>query len=118
MDNQFLKMNVDGLEKNISDLQRDNESLKQAVLNVSASVEGLSRKISMLEKGLATKTDITHVKQLIKQTEVVKKINKSEPIRTDCKVSVNLDGKVIAESIVERTTDGFKMSANDIKGVY
>jgi len=36
---------------------------------------------------------------MIKQSEVVKKINESEPIGTDCKVSINLDGKVIAESI-------------------
>ncbi|KXH90020.1 hypothetical protein A9485_14205 [Bacillus cereus] len=101
MDNQFLKMRVDGLEKNVSDLQSDNEGLKQALLDVSTRVEGLSRKISMLEQGLATKTDLTHVKQLIKQSEVVKKINESEPIRTDCKVSIKLDGKVMAESIAD-----------------
>lgn len=52
MDNQFLKMRVDELEKNVSDLQRDNEGMKQALLSVSTSVEVLSRKISMLEKGV------------------------------------------------------------------
>nr|WP_257205643.1 hypothetical protein [Bacillus cereus] len=36
---------------------------------VSASIEGLSQKVSMLEKGLATKADITHVQKLIKQSE-------------------------------------------------
>ena len=35
----------------------------------------------------------------------------------DCKVGVSLDGKVVAESIVEQTTDGFKITATDIKGV-
>ncbi|EOQ06898.1 hypothetical protein IKC_00786 [Bacillus cereus VD184] len=49
-------------EKRINDLQRDNEGLIQTLNCVSASVEGLSRKVSMLEKGLATKADITHVR--------------------------------------------------------
>ncbi|MGI8363364.1 hypothetical protein [Bacillus cereus] len=56
-------------EKRINDLQRDNEGLIQTLNCVSASVEGLSRKVSMLEKGLATKADITHVQELIKQSE-------------------------------------------------
>lgn len=34
----------------------------------------------------------------------------------DSKVGISLDGKVIAESIVEHTTDGLKMSVTDIKG--
>ncbi|MBK5492195.1 hypothetical protein [Bacillus sp. TH13] len=114
MDNQILKMRVDQLEKNVSDLQRDNEGLKQTVLNVATSLEALSRKVSMLEETLATKTDITHVKQLIKQSEVVKKINESEPFGMDCKVSINLDGKVTAESIVEHTADSIKCGV--IKG--
>ncbi|KLA34239.1 hypothetical protein [Bacillus cereus] len=49
-------------EKRINDLQRDNVGLKHTLLNVSASVEGLSRRVSMLEEGLAMKADITHVK--------------------------------------------------------
>ncbi|MGF1433726.1 hypothetical protein ACQUW6_05630 [Bacillus thuringiensis] len=57
------------LEKRVSDLQRDNESLLQTLNVVSASTEGLSRKVSMLEEGLATKADITHVQKLIKQSE-------------------------------------------------
>lgn len=36
--------------KKINDLQRDNEGMKQALLDVSTSVEGL-----------ATKTDKTHI---------------------------------------------------------
>lgn len=35
----------------------------------------------------------------------------------DIKVSIVLDRKVLAESVVGQTTDGFKMSVNDIKGV-
>lgn len=49
------------LEKRVNDLERDNDGLKQAVLDVSASAEVLSRRVSMLEKGLATKADMTHV---------------------------------------------------------
>ncbi|MES9780765.1 hypothetical protein ABWK43_07770 [Bacillus thuringiensis] len=69
MDNQVLEMRVEQLEKNVSNLQRDNEGLKQAVINISTCVEGLCRKFSMLEEGLAMKADITHVQELIKQYE-------------------------------------------------
>ncbi|HDR6289498.1 TPA: hypothetical protein QCU33_005648 [Bacillus cereus] len=64
MDNRYLEMRVDKLEEKVSNLQRDNEGLRQAVLDISTSVEGLCRKISMLEDGLATKTDITHVRKI------------------------------------------------------
>ncbi|WP_000369914.1 hypothetical protein [Bacillus cereus] len=108
MDNQFLKMRVDELEKNVSDLQRDNESMKQALLSVSTNVEVLSRKISMLEKGLATKADITHVQLINKQSEIIKKINDSKSVGMDSKVGISLDGKVILESIVEHTADSIQ----------
>ncbi|MCU4929213.1 hypothetical protein OB999_10595 [Bacillus cereus] len=86
-------------EKKINDLQRDKDGLKRTLLDVSKMVEGLNRRVNMLEEALATKVDVPHVQRMIKQSEVVKKINKSEPIGTDCKVNINLDGKVIAESI-------------------
>ncbi|WP_215571974.1 hypothetical protein [Bacillus mycoides] len=35
----------------------------------------------------------------------------------DSKISILLDGKVLAESIVEQTTDAIKISGNDSKGV-
>ncbi|WP_431106273.1 hypothetical protein [Bacillus paranthracis] len=35
----------------------------------------------------------------------------------DSKVWLSLDGKVTLESIVEQTTDGYKSSATNIKGV-
>ncbi|HGV4076299.1 hypothetical protein OCB70_02155 [Bacillus cereus] len=50
------------LEKRVNDLQRDKEGLIQTLNCVSASVEGLNRRVNMLEEGLATKADITHVK--------------------------------------------------------
>ncbi|HHL0972279.1 TPA: hypothetical protein ACQUHP_003854 [Bacillus cereus] len=92
--------------------------LENQVWGLNKTVADLSTTVSMLSKVVETKTSKDDVQLIIKQSEVVKKINESEPIRTDCKVSINLDGKVMAESLVKHTKDGFKMSANDIKGVY
>ncbi|MGH0585618.1 hypothetical protein ACQVQY_05865 [Bacillus mycoides] len=117
MDNQFFNMRVNELEKNISDLQRDNDGLKQALLDVSTSVEALSRRVSMVEESLATKVDMTHIQEVIKQSEVIRQINDSKSVGMDCKVGVSLDGIVVAESVVKQTTDAIKISANDIKGV-
>ncbi|MEB4819481.1 hypothetical protein [Bacillus thuringiensis] len=105
---------IANLEKSVNDLQRDNEGMKQALLGVSTSVEVLSRKFSMLEKGLATKADITHVQQINKQSEIIKKINDSKSVEMDCKVGLSLDGRVVAESIVEHTADSIKCGV--IKG--
>lgn len=79
-------------------------------------MEGLNRKVSMLEETLATKADITHVQLINKQSEIIKKINDSKSVGMD-KVGVSLDGRVVAESIVEQTIDSIKISANDIEGV-
>ncbi|EEK59174.1 hypothetical protein [Bacillus cereus] len=49
-------------EKKINDLQRDKDGLKQTLLDVSTMVEGLNRRVNMLEGALATKADITHVR--------------------------------------------------------
>ncbi|PGZ44069.1 hypothetical protein COE56_30675 [Bacillus anthracis] len=56
-------------------------------------------------------------KQINKQSEIIKKINGSKTMGMDSKVSISSDGKVILESIVEQTTDCFKITATDIKGV-
>ncbi|MGE6618515.1 hypothetical protein [Bacillus mycoides] len=117
MDNRYIETRFNELEKRVSDLQRDKDGLKQALLNVSTSVEWLSRKVSMVEEALATKADITHVQLINKQSEIIKKINDSKSVGMDCKVGVSLDGRVVAESIVEQTIDAIKISANDIKGV-
>ncbi|MGA5663727.1 hypothetical protein ACPCZR_30460 [Bacillus bombysepticus] len=52
---------IANFEKRINDLQRDKDDLKQTLLDVSTTVEGLNRRINMLEKALATKVGITHV---------------------------------------------------------
>ncbi|SME08022.1 hypothetical protein BACERE00185_02522 [Bacillus mobilis] len=105
------------LERSVNDLQRDRDGLKQTLLHVSTTVEALNRKVDMLEKGLAMKADITHVQQINKQSEIIKKINGSKSVGMDSKVGISLDGKVTLESIVKQTTDGFKITATDIKGV-
>ncbi|MBG9830474.1 hypothetical protein [Bacillus wiedmannii] len=105
------------LERSVNDLQRDRDGLKQTLLHVSTTVEALNRKVDMLEKGLAMKADITHVQQINKQSEIIKKINSSKSVGMDSKVGISLDGKVTLESIVKQTTDGFKITATDIKGV-
>ncbi|WP_272513724.1 hypothetical protein [Bacillus cereus] len=107
-------------EKRINDLQRDNEGLIQTLNCVSASVEALGKKVNMLEKGLATKADITHVQLINKQSEIIKKINDSKSIPMDCKVGVSLDGRVVAESIVEHTADSIKcgvIKGSEINGI-
>ncbi|MED2126330.1 hypothetical protein P4V88_25600 [Bacillus thuringiensis] len=60
---------IANLERSVNDLQRDNDGMKQALLNVSTNVEALNRKVNILEETLATKVGITHVQQLIKQYE-------------------------------------------------
>ncbi|MDR4171199.1 hypothetical protein [Bacillus nitratireducens] len=98
MDNQKNEMKVAVVE------------LRIQVNGLQETIDGLVQKLNMLEEALATKVDITHIQEVIKQSEVIKKINDSKS------VGISLDGRVIAESIVEQTTDGFKMSATDIKG--
>ncbi|HDR6829221.1 TPA: hypothetical protein QCV86_006186 [Bacillus thuringiensis] len=105
---------IANLEKSVNDLQRDNDGLKQTLLHVSTTVEALGEKVSMLEKGLATKADITHVQQINKQSEIIKKINDSKSIPMDCKVRLSLDGRVVSESIVEHTADSIQCGV--IKG--
>lgn len=69
MDNQYFEIKINELEKNVSDLQRNKDGLKQALLDVSTNVEALNRKVNMLEETLATKADVTHVQNLMKQYE-------------------------------------------------
>ncbi|MED1305704.1 hypothetical protein BK704_10655 [[Bacillus thuringiensis] serovar konkukian] len=91
--------------------------LRIQVTGMEQTIVDLARRVTMLEAGLATKADITHVGEIVKESVVIKKIDDSKSVGMDCKVGVSLDGKVVAESIVEQTTNGFKMTATDIKGV-
>ncbi|BAR82344.1 phage protein [Bacillus thuringiensis serovar tolworthi] len=87
-------MKLQILEVQINDLQRE--------------VESLNRSVYVLATKIDSKADKADVFLMIKQSEVVKKINESEPIRTDCKVNIKLDGKFIAESIAEHTADSIQ----------
>ncbi|MDG0946688.1 hypothetical protein [Bacillus paranthracis] len=96
------------LEKRVDDLQRDKEGLIQTLECVLTKVEAVNRKVDMLEEALATKADITHVQQINKQSEIVKKINDSKSVGMDSKVYISLDGKVTLESIVEQKVDSIQ----------
>ncbi|HFJ9371403.1 TPA: hypothetical protein ACGW7B_001911 [Bacillus nitratireducens] len=108
MDNRYIETRFNELEKRVSDLQRDKDGLIQTIDTVSTNVEALSRRVRMLEEALATKADMTHIQEVIKQSEVIKKINDSKSVGMDCKVGVSLDGRVVAESIVEHTADSIQ----------
>ncbi|AIE36872.1 hypothetical protein P4U03_30165 [Bacillus mycoides] len=102
MDNQNYQMKTEIVE------------LRIQVTGLQRTIEGLTRKVTMFEEELATKADITHVQLINKQSEIIKKSNDSKSIPMDCKVGVSLDGRVVAESIVEHTADSIKCGV--IKG--
>ncbi|QRY15666.1 hypothetical protein JTF64_27490 [Bacillus cereus] len=102
MDNQNNEMKVGIVE------------LRIQVTGLQQTIEGLERRVTMLEAGLATKADITHVREIVKGSVVIKKINDSKSVGMDCKVGISLDGRVVAESIVEHTADSIHV--REIKG--
>ncbi len=91
--------------------------LRMQVTGLEQTIVDLVQRVTMLEAGLATKADITHIQQINKQSEIIKKINGSKSVGMDSKVSISLDGKVTLESIVEQKTNAIKVSVNDINGV-
>ncbi|PEO24336.1 hypothetical protein [Bacillus wiedmannii] len=91
--------------------------LRMQVIGLQQTIDELTRRVTMLEAGLATKVGITDVQEMVKESVVIKKINDSKSVGMDCKVGVSLDGRVVAESVVKQTTDGYKMSATNINGV-
>lgn len=82
--------------------------LRIQVTGLQQTIEGLERRVTMLEKGLATKADMNHVREIVKESVVIKKIDDSKSVGIDCKVGISLDGKVILESIVEHTADSIQ----------
>ena len=89
---------IANLERSVNDLQRDNDGMKQALLNVSTNVEALNRKVNMLEETLATKTDITHVQRLVKQSGRIHKMANNKLI-----IEVTADTTEALEGIKEVT---------------
>lgn len=61
---------IANLERSVNDLQRDKDGLKQTLLHVSTTVEVLNRKVDMLEGGLVAKADMTHVREIVKESVV------------------------------------------------
>ncbi|PGS60705.1 hypothetical protein COC69_33210 [Bacillus cereus] len=96
MDNQNNEMKVGIVE------------LRIQVTGLQQTIEELKKRVTMLEGGLATKADITHVREIVKESVVIKKINDSKSVGMDCKVGVSLDGKVLTESIIEHTSDSIQ----------
>ncbi|MED1287358.1 hypothetical protein [Bacillus mycoides] len=80
------------------------------------TVDGLKQYIGDLERKLSEKADVTDIK-VVTRSEIIKKINDSKSVGMDCKVGVSLNGRGVAESLVEQTADAIKISANDIQGV-
>ncbi|MGR6004892.1 hypothetical protein ACT7C0_30180 [Bacillus cereus] len=68
------------------------------------TLERLTSEVAILKDEIAT----------IKRSEVIKKINESEPVEMNCKVSVNLDGKAIAETTIEHTADSIQVTPNGV----
>ncbi|PFZ08466.1 hypothetical protein COL60_16560 [Bacillus pseudomycoides] len=91
--------------------------LSSRVYQLEESADVLKDAISMLEEKVNQKVDVTDVQQVIKRSEVIKKINESPSVGMDSTVRISLDGMVVAESVVEHTTDAIKITANDIQGV-
>ncbi|MGE6682810.1 hypothetical protein ACQKFI_29010 [Bacillus thuringiensis] len=102
MDNQNNEMKVGIVE------------LRIQVVGLRQTIEDLVKRVNMLEENLAMKADINHVRKIAEQSVIIKKINDSKSVGMDCKVGVSLDGRVVAESIVEHTADSIKCGV--IKG--
>ncbi|OTY41039.1 hypothetical protein BK742_18510 [Bacillus thuringiensis serovar pingluonsis] len=96
MDNQNNEMKLGVVE------------LRMQVTGLEQTIVDLARRVTMLEAELATKADITHIQEMVEQSLVIKQINDSKSVGMDCKVEVSLDGKVVAESIVEHTADSIQ----------
>lgn len=88
--------------------------LGSKIYSLERTVENLEKTVSILSAEINTKTNNGDVQRIIKQSEVVKQINDSKSVGMDCKVGVSLDGRVVAESIVEHTADSIKCGV--IKG--
>ncbi|HGO9433327.1 TPA: hypothetical protein ACLBZ7_004302 [Bacillus cereus] len=71
---------------------------------MAETVERVTNEVVILKDEIAT----------IKRSEVIKKINDSEPVEMNCKVSFNLDGKAIAETTIEHAADSIHVTPNGV----
>jgi hypothetical protein len=105
------------LEVSVQQMYSEQMVMRGQIITLNETVNSLKKHIGDLERELSDKVGVTDIKQVVKQSEIIKKINESESVGMDSTVRISLDGLVTAESIVEHTTDAIKISANDIKGV-
>ncbi|MED1305725.1 hypothetical protein BK704_11210 [[Bacillus thuringiensis] serovar konkukian] len=82
--------------------------LRIQVVGLQQTIENLAKRVNMLEENLAMKADINQVREIAEQSVIIKKLNDSKSVGMDCKVGVSLDGRVVAESIVEHTADSIQ----------
>ncbi|MGQ3740074.1 hypothetical protein [Bacillus sp. FDAARGOS_1420] len=115
-DIDVIKHRLETLESTTKQMYTEKMVMKGAINHLSETVDTLRKYVSDLEKKLSKKVDVTEIKQVVKRSELITKINDRKSIGMDCKVGVSLDGKVIAKSVVEHKTDGIKMTVTDIKG--
>ncbi|MGE1039695.1 hypothetical protein ACQKF0_09410 [Bacillus wiedmannii] len=124
MANNRLKVNIDA---DTSEALKQMKVVTEAVNECVAALEKLEQvmgrftnknnSIEIEVPVLLNRKQIAEAITNVKKSELIQKINDSKLMGMDSKVSISLDGKVILESIVEQTTDGFKITATDIKGV-
>ncbi|MES1048480.1 hypothetical protein FOA24_03010 [Bacillus thuringiensis] len=74
------------------------------VYRMGETVEKVTTEVTKLKKEIET----------IKRSEIIKKIDNSEPVEMNCKVSVNLDGKAIAETTIKHAADSIQITPNGV----
>lgn len=82
--------------------------LRMQVIGLQQTIDELTRRVTMLEAETRTKVGITDVREIVKESAVIKKVSDSKSVGMDCKVGVSLDGRVVAKSIVEHTADSIQ----------
>ncbi|MED1303671.1 hypothetical protein P4U65_24600 [Bacillus pacificus] len=96
------------MDKQNNEMKAGIVELRIQVTGLQQTIVGLEKRVTMLEAGLATKADMNHVGEIVRESVVIKKIDDSKSVGMDCKVGISLDGKVTLESIVEHTADSIQ----------
>lgn len=116
-DKDVINHRLEVLESTARQMGVDKMVMQGKITHLFETVDSLKKYVSDLEKKLSEKVGVTDIKQVVKQSEIIKQINEISSVGMDSAVRISLDGKVMAESFVEQTTDAIKISATDIKGV-
>jgi DNA integrity scanning protein DisA with diadenylate cyclase activity len=92
---------MDVINRRLEGLELTAQQMQRAINSLCETVDSLKKHIGDLERELSDKVGVTDIKQVVKQSEIIKKLNDSKSIGMDCKVGVSLDGRVVAESIYQ-----------------